>query len=392
MALADWSMLPEDLVNQIGKRLESRWDSIRFRSVSSSWRSSTPPIARSFPVGFPVYITGFKHIHSFRLSRRTIFLIGFPENRGQWIVKAKEDANGKLHLINPFSLSRFADLSKNFPNELNMLDFRVQELSHQVVVEYDTERKILTGNKTAPGVWTTPLLWINRERNDFVLLMTYFHGKLFVYRSKDKSCNEVDKKPNKECLAYASFNGKFYAIDDLGKTLVIELSGESDVLPHVISPKAIRRFFITSGDELLLIDMFMVIENRTGYYDKKFVQGCVDGAKDFVKFQVYKMDGGGQKWVELKNLRDRVLFIGKYGAFFAPVSEFSSDHKGNCIVFREDIVYTTYSESINLDGGPMHLFCLEDGSVMPLTSCSSFSNLCSAQPNWIINNANNGGA
>ncbi|KAM7276144.1 hypothetical protein ACFE04_018010 [Oxalis oulophora] len=384
--MAEWSTLPGDLLYVIGKRLKSRWEAIRFRSVSSSWRSSTPPIHCGFPIGFPVYITGFKHIHSFRLSWRTIFLIGLPENRGQWLVKAKEDANGKLHLINPFSLSQFAIVSKHFPNKLNLSDFRVLELSHQIVVEYDFHSKPQTGSRPAIGTWTTPLLWLSGENNnDFALLMTYFHGKLFVYRSKDKSCIEVENKPNKDCLAAASFHGKFYAIDDLGKTLVIEPSRKSEFLPHDVSPKAIRRFLVTSGNELFLIDMFMVSESRTGYYDKKFVQACIDGSKDFVKFQVHKLDEERKQWIELKTLEDRVLFIGKYGSFFAPKSEFSSDHKGNCIIFREDIIYSTYQECNNLDGGPMHLFSLEDSSVKSLTSCASFTNLLYTPPNWIFN-------
>ncbi|KAM7255323.1 hypothetical protein ACFE04_020564 [Oxalis oulophora] len=359
--MAEWSTLPEDLLNLIGKRLESRWEAIRFRSVASSWRSSTPPIHCNFPIGFPVYITGFNHIHYFRLSRRTIFLIGLPENRGQWLVKAKEDANGKLHLINPFSLTRFPTVSKNFPNKLNLSDFRVLELSHQIVVEYDSHsREPQTGSRLAKGIWTTPLLWLSgKNNNDFALLMTYFHGKLFVYRSKDKSCIEVENKPNKDCLAAASFHGKFYAIDDLGKTLVIKPSRKSEFLPHDVSPKAIQRFLVTSGNELFLIDMFM--------------------------FQVHKLDEERKQWIEVKTLEDRVLFIGKHGSFFAPISEFSSDHKGNCIIFREDIIYSTYQECNDLDGGPMHLFCLEDSCVKSLTSCASFTNLLYTPPNWIFN-------
>ncbi|XVF45604.1 hypothetical protein PTKIN_Ptkin02bG0219700 [Pterospermum kingtungense] len=58
--MADWSQLPPELLPLIAKRLETRFDVLRFRSVCSSWRSSFPPILYPSPQYLPEKTKGEK--------------------------------------------------------------------------------------------------------------------------------------------------------------------------------------------------------------------------------------------------------------------------------------------------------------------------------------------
>ncbi|KAK8567931.1 hypothetical protein V6N12_006499 [Hibiscus sabdariffa] len=75
--MADWSQLPPELLLLIGKRLEARFDVLRFQSVCSSWRSSVPP--KVDPFLLPMYLpSAYRYCgddYRICVSRNTCYLI-----------------------------------------------------------------------------------------------------------------------------------------------------------------------------------------------------------------------------------------------------------------------------------------------------------------------------
>ncbi|MCH91335.1 F-box protein, partial [Trifolium medium] len=89
-AVADWSELPKDILNLISERIEDEIDLIRFRSVCSSWRSSSIPNHHINALPFKLPLLRYYSVNitdPFRsLSKRNIFLIKPPPKQDQTLV------------------------------------------------------------------------------------------------------------------------------------------------------------------------------------------------------------------------------------------------------------------------------------------------------------------
>ncbi|KAK2372202.1 F-box protein SKIP23 [Trifolium repens] len=82
--MADWSQLPKDILQPIYQKLDSDFYQLRFRSVCSSWRSSSIPKNHllNFPSKCPLPLQCKQNIigtSTYPLSKRTIFLINPPQ-------------------------------------------------------------------------------------------------------------------------------------------------------------------------------------------------------------------------------------------------------------------------------------------------------------------------
>ncbi|XP_018719893.2 putative F-box protein At5g60060 [Eucalyptus grandis] len=161
-----WSDLPPEIVSMIGKRLHTRMDALRFRSVFSSFRSSIPSPRRDAS-RFPLRIPCSRSSHSVFLRGSTVCVLETPEKssgsgvpsppRSRWLVKLQESSLGDLQLLCPFSKRRVTYLPRNFPKVIDSLESRIVEICREFRIECATLGIALGVSKVVVSpdcVWT----------------------------------------------------------------------------------------------------------------------------------------------------------------------------------------------------------------------------------------------
>ncbi|XVF45600.1 hypothetical protein PTKIN_Ptkin02bG0219300 [Pterospermum kingtungense] len=372
--MADWSQLPPELLTLIAERLETRFDVLRFRSVCSSWRSSSPP-ETIYPLPKHIYISSkprFIREYTVRdviVTTDTVFLVRLPGvvNHSNptppacWLVKIGDGISRvKVSLLNPFSGSVLGpDLLVDLPKVLDLTNFQVVELGHQFFVQYafsfyhDFMPLSLDHKKEVE------FLRSSTNSDDFVML-GYLFGCLGFLRSGESNWTLLKNAQNAHDTIHdiISFNGKFYAIDKNGKTVVVDQSLNVGFIEPVGSSVR-RKYLVQSGDNLLAVEMplYLTPVNRDSS-----VRDKVAG------FRIFKLDEEVQKWDEIESLGDQILFLGWHHAISASASEFYWE-KGNLIFYSS----------------PEHLFVfdLDTGTVSPLRNCPAYRNLFWPPPKWV---------
>ncbi|XVF68004.1 hypothetical protein PTKIN_Ptkin10aG0167800 [Pterospermum kingtungense] len=314
--MADWTQLPNDLLHHISKRLHSPLDVTRFRSVCSTWRSAaTFPerhhLAPRFPCGGWTNSSGDYY---FTLLKRTVFLIQTKPSTS-WIVKIEyaHDPN-KIQFFNPLSgFSRLYD----FPEGFNLLDFRVLELGEEYVIG----NSILADSNSHMG--KVALSCSDSNANDFVLLSISDYRNLAMFKPGNQGWTIIHQ--DTLCRYYDDvifYKGNFYAVDDKDGTLVVGLDSKTSVIGAPAYGD--RKYLLESKGELFLVAMYTcsVVKKHSLVWRGKF--------------RVFKLDEVGKEWIEVKNLGDRVLFVGRYYAFTASAKDLSVC-RGNYIVFKDSI-------------------------------------------------------
>ncbi|MED6155887.1 hypothetical protein PIB30_009664 [Stylosanthes scabra] len=319
--MADWSELPKELLYLISELIDSPFYLLRFRSVCSSWRSSSSPLPNHLPLKFPTFPSATADTASiFSLSKRTLFLIRKPhENqRRPWLIKIGQDTHGHTLLFHP--LSRFPIKSNSNPNSrsrflLNLIDLPVFDIGHEFIL--------------------------------------------------------ADTCPN-------SLNGSLFAVDSTGRTVIVGLDlSLTPVADSVFGGD--KKFLVASDGELLLVDKYLSSDYlcELGVFDDDDEDEIYElGCERAVRFEVYRLEEMEMRWVEVGSLGDRVLFLGDDCAFSASASDLGLD-RGDCIVFRDDTFNVNALES------GLGVFHLDQGRISPLSDYPSISKLFWPPPDWV---------
>lgn len=373
-SMADWTKLPEDLLNFIAKRLETPFDIQRFRSICSSWRSSVVPPKRHRP-RFPVYPhDGITTISSdFYLSKRRMFLIKSGSTETEplgWLIKIEEDANftDKVQILNPLARDRFGALPESFPKVLNLSSLHVFELVQEYVL-YQINYPEQSSKCGLENLYMEKAVLLRRddELNDFMLLTIHVSGKLAIFQSVPKIWTVIDDMPSPydDVILYKE---NLYAVDNVGSTVLVGMDLSVRVIAYPIFGGD-KKFLVESRGDLIMVDMYLSTD-----YD-------IDG--DFesvgtVKLKVYKLDGAKREWVEVESLGDQVLFLGDDCKFSLSAKDVCLN-RGNCIFFAN--LCGQYNEFYGkYDIG---VFDLENSSTGPVETFPQFSNLFWPPPQWI---------
>ncbi|KAL1188522.1 F-box protein SKIP23 [Cardamine amara subsp. amara] len=347
--MADWATLPKDLIDLISKSLESSFDLIQFRSVCSSWRSAAEP-KRPLPTHhlpilpdnggslFPDSAVGF------RLSQRSILLIK-PHSEADssgWLIKVEEDLDRprKITLIDPLS-DRRNHISENFPRILDMSRFKVRELGREFKLHYfNTVGDIVESLYLEKAV----VKYLDSSSNSdgdykFVLLTIHVSGKLAVYRSWDREWTVINDMPSPYDDVIV-FDGCFFAVDNNGRTVVVDYSSLTLMLAASPVFGGDKKFLIESCGEMLLVDMYLTLETMDG--DHGFVEENLEHAAFYinertVKFKVFKFVEREKSWVEVKDLGDIMLFLGDDSAFSASASDILPLFGGSSVFFKGNV-------------------------------------------------------
>ncbi|OAY28399.1 F-box protein At2g17036 [Manihot esculenta] len=422
MSLISWSDLPDDLLFCIGKRLEDYYDIVRFRAVCHSWRCSIAA-PRKFPA-LPLHFHLLTHdpnrpIAAYNVFRRTVFRLELPAEtqssqppfNNVWLIKVEEERDeGNVRLINPFSSFPMEMSLDSFPNELNLLNFRLKQISTCFSIERfdpfessdvdgeddedeDREDDEDEGDTEEP----TPLkvVFSTRSRPNDVNSRGAFAiigGEMYSLRISDELWN----------LDSSDTNYKRNVFTVISRGLGSRNNGSSLNPTHLVLPPRSfsgERFFVESCGDLFLVSRdFTVCSDLVSYDD---VRQCFIKQKGVteipIKFEVLKMNMVSSipmvlRWEAVSDLGDRIFCLSR-DCSYSIAAEDLPGCKGNCIYFVDEVLdheeeeeqeEEEEEEEEEDDGGDddevveddeIFFYNLEDGSAGPLSAFPGLPNI-----------------
>ncbi|XVE93931.1 hypothetical protein REPUB_Repub01dG0236600 [Reevesia pubescens] len=368
--MADWSQLPPELLALIAKSLETRFDVLRFRSVCCSWRFSFPPKLYPLPKCLPSKTKGRCEFSLSHITRNTFYLVRFSGADACWLVKIRDGTDRvKMRLLNPLSDSELKPVPVKFPKVLDLTKFQVIELGHEYIGRYGVDLHHCFQELSRDYREKVAFLWSSINSDDFMMLALFRYGihHLAFLRSGEKEWTLLESLHGVQDII--SFNDKFYAIEQKGRTIVVDQTLNVSFIEHVGYPTS-RKFLVQSGDSLLAVEMLFQASSDSA----SFVGDKVIG------FRIFRLDEEEEKWDEMESLGDQILFLGLRQAISASSSEFYWG-KGNLIFYSTGLyIPPGYGNSENR---LMFVFDLETSTAIPLENCPAYCNLFWPPPEWV---------
>ena len=404
---APWSELRRDALEEIAKRLNTRTDVLHFRAVCTTWRSSIPlPPKNSFPLiklPFPIGPNprlNPKRRGYFTLKEPTIFSVE-PINKisdpwsttKTWMVKIEHatvstEPNSKVLLKEPLSRFHFQKITQKLPKVLNLLDYKVSEVSKSYGLEFVAVEKNpdeYEFNELKSINIKKVVVSDSKKGEDFAVMAVHTGKKLGVWKMGDKKWTNIDdgrERAYYDDIAY--YKGKFYAVDITGLAISVDastLKTKKVALP--MSPNGFGhggqvKYLVKSPEELFMVDR---------YYDvgiEMFGELCGDSDNDGGDFPfylgVYKLNEEECQWVQVDSLGDLALFVGDDCSFCVSVKEYVGC-KGNCVYFTDDSFGV--DERDDYPGNDSGLFDLEEFTASPLRGFPGYSKIFWPPPTWL---------
>jgi len=376
MAVVDWSKLPTELLNLISQRIYEEVDLIHFRSVCSTWRSSSvPKHHHKFRFQFPLLKFPFnpdfinKNRSFCYITKQNIFLIKAPQQEKQTLtlrpslIRICQNARGISKLFHPL-LQNSYKIPNTFVFDFNklsilhlgsnffMIDFDFT-FNHELYDPYDYmypkkvvivtchgKKPLIVGTLTSPP---QPLL-------------------LKCGDEKWKVIPDMSTKFGDICL----FKGQPYAVNKIGKTVVVGPDSSVQLVAEPLVDGGNMKFLVESEGDLLLADVYDCL--------------CID-LTDPIRIDLFKLNEKEKKWVKLKSLGDRVLFLG-----LGLVCSFSSCASDLCVAKGNSVIFNNY---IFESHRPFESECkeyvldLDEGRHSLLSDYPEYSNLFWPPPKWI---------
>ncbi|XP_010512846.1 PREDICTED: F-box protein SKIP23-like [Camelina sativa] len=268
----------------------------------------------------------------------------------RWLVKVEEHSHDDLP--RKLTINRLTDysdsLNRHFPCLLDMTKFKVRELDREFGLRYlDADDGLLSKYNPYTGKTVVKYLDSDEDQSKFVLLTLNNSGnpgRLAVYTSWDQAWTVInDDMPCCYFCDVILFNGCFFAVTKDGTTtMAVDIpSLKLTVLAAspVFDGGGDKKFLIESSGEMLLVDMYLGMQLESDdllNFEEKDVEYHFD---DIVsneltdKITVFKFVEREKSWVEVKDLGDKILFLGDDSSFSALASDFSPLY-GGCVFFH----------------------------------------------------------
>ncbi|XP_023644336.1 putative F-box protein At1g65770 [Capsella rubella] len=348
--MADWSTLPQDLLNSIAVRLFSVVELKRFRSICSSWRSSVyKPFPRRPIIHFkPSRKKNLHHNMEF-LSRSVFYRVTLSSSSRQgWLIKTEVDVDsGKLRLLDPLSGLAMRPLC----DSLDLLEFTISEIREAYQVLYwgtrretrDRFKRVILvkdkrGNQRVLGIpWDGKIkYWKRRRRYWKVKKLAYRFSDVIVHKGLTYALDSTG------IVLWISSKLKFYRYGPpLGDNITNGCSGE-------------RRFVECCG-ELYIVDRLFGEISRKRKANANFV------SVETVGFKVYKFEEDLGKMVEVESLGDNAFVMASDTCFSVLACEYYG-----CL---QDSIYFTEQRQIKV-------FKLDNGNGSSIETMSEYSQSC----------------
>ncbi|KAJ6346252.1 hypothetical protein OIU78_008812 [Salix suchowensis] len=263
---------------------------------------------------------------------------------------------------------------------LDLMNLRIRELGHEYVLQHVSSSSFTdAGNLYMEKV---VMIWLNCE-TEFVLLTIHVSGRLAMFKSGDKRWTIINEMPSPFDDVFV-YKGRFYAVDDTGRTVVVALDTDLGLVGNPIFGGD-KKYLVESKGDLLLVDMYLTMDSDEGLsIDDDIVEYLVQYMSErTVQIKVFKLNEEGKSWIEVKNLEDQVLFIGDDSTFSAPASDLSGC-KGNCLFFEDNFFYSREEgDDGSVIGRDTGVFELESGCIGHLRNFPDYSKLFWPPPDWV---------
>ncbi|CAH8263419.1 unnamed protein product [Arabidopsis lyrata] len=215
-----------------------------------------------------------------------------------------------MELPSPLECSLKLKIPGSVPTLMNMLDCQILPLGFQYrIIGWDPEEQ------------TTVFLPLNKDGREFVVLLNYSY-LLLALTSAEMRWKLVMDVPNTSCTELVTFRGRFYAAFLHGEVCVIDPCSLEAASLMPSEPLCSSNYLIPSGnDELFLVEVIVPM----GLTFNRF------------KCRVSRLDEKAGKWVVVRDLGDRVFFI---GGQFGNVCCSSKELPDGCGVSGNSILFT----------------------------------------------------
>ncbi|XP_028780875.1 putative F-box protein At1g65770 [Neltuma alba] len=346
-----WSGLRTDLLLSMANRLDSRIDRLCFRVICYPWRSVLPPPSRGsaspspplklpFPMGPNLHLNPIRRGY-FNLTHSTVYCLQSLKRISDaskttecWFIKVEETKEpGNFCLTDP--LSWVSEITKVYD---------LQFVGNNKIPELDLPESFSVRAMRVAVCSECPAS---------AVMAIHTAGQLSIWRKGDKKWICISDGGDGTCYDDVAYhNGKFYAVDTDGLTISIDVSlNTAQVVPANAS------FWHFDSEHRVPAGL------------------DYDSDKDILPtyFHVYKLIEDKRKWVPVKSLGDRAIFVGEDCAFSVSAQEFRGCKK-NCIYFNErDFLCGDLRQ--HCPGGAAALFDMGERSAKMLSGVSIYSGL-----------------
>jgi len=365
----DWSALPRELLNLISKGIDNKIDLIRFRSVCSNWRRSSSVSNHHLNLTIKFPLLDFSYILSdsidttntsfFSLSRRSIFLIKPRQHQQQltldrpWLLRITQNESGKIKPFLPLISYHSPLTSFYLPHLLDFNNLSVRHLGTDFIVE---DEFIFHHKPSFFSNYMYPEKVLSVGEKPLTIgMLKYCTPQQVLFRCSDecwKLISDISTTFGDICV----FRGQIYIVDKRGRTVKIRLDSTVELVAQHVVGGGDRKLLVESEGELLLVDIYECLR---------------------FSVEVFKFHEKGKKWVKLKNLGDRVLFLVNGCSFSASASDLCVS-KGNCVIFIDD----AFLSSRNIQWGN-RVFHLDQDRLSSMSRYPEYFNLFWPPPDWI---------
>ncbi|XP_044470504.1 F-box protein SKIP23-like [Mangifera indica] len=309
--------LPENVLASIAECLNTKIETLCFRAVCSSFRTSVrPPLPPLSHVKIP-FPPGLKDDGHLELTESTVYAFQPLEKSTEtWLVKVEESHSGKIQIMDPMFKLRIKNSSEMLPESFNLLDYRVKEIAKSWRLE-------IVSNSSSFYAEKAVVCSDDNNAGEFTLMALISEGRVGVWRSKYQKWVIIDfGYENFYCKDFIYHNNKFYAMGFDGFTFAVDPKSlnvtQAAAAPEKSQSHLMMHFLVKSSDDLFLLNTYWLY--------KYFQHGPPLGR---IRLDVFKLDEEKCKWMAEDGLKDQVLFLGEDGSFMLSAMEFPA-YKGNC--------------------------------------------------------------
>ncbi|OVA16000.1 Protein of unknown function DUF295 [Macleaya cordata] len=399
----EWAQLHPDLIQAIANRITAYIDYIRFRAVCVSWNSAVPKFPNHhhhLPPQIPWLMVPFMGDETesyrcfFSISEDKYHILELPECSEKricgsslgWLLMLEKGP--AINLFNPITrtLIPLPPLT-TFPHVV----FRPSKFGKEFKVFYTTEDSEPYSLKTMQNYFIRKMVLSSSPKNDDMeeddnyMVVVILRTREMAFMRKGDQVWTLVKDPE-FCFEDVIFHkGQCFGLDSDRGVVVCDFDGPSPKL-NVVSSGPQGEF----GD--YLVDFFgdLLLVSRTREHNHNHTLDYTT-----TNFRVFKPDQSlpGWHWHEVKDLGDRVLFLGPNSSMSLLVHEFSGCQR-NCIYFADDNYDSHYlvdedydsDDSDEIGAHDLGIFNLYDGSIEPSLYLRRNNWLIWPPPTWVTPN------